>query len=306
MDVFLFQYYYNGLYRAFCHLIGRTPANVTSLSDIPFLPIQIFRDQEVMTGNYTPQMVFKSSGTTGSIRSQHFIRELAWYNRISEKCFSEFIGHPGEYEWLGLLPSYLERPDSSLIEMIRYFISINHHSEGGFFPQIDDLFFEKMDNNFSRKSPTILIGVSFALLELFTKCDIHVWDDLLVIETGGMKGRGPELTREELHEQLKSKHPSLQISSEYGMTELLSQSYMRDGQFKPPTTMKIFARDISDPLQILSPGQRGAVSIMDLANMDSCAFIATDDVGVVYDNGHFDITGRLDQSDIRGCNLLYT
>jgi hypothetical protein len=305
MEVWLFQYYYNGLYRAFCHLIGKTPANVTTLQDIPFLPIQMFRDQEVMTGNYEPQMVFRSSGTTGSIRSQHFIRDPAWYNRISEKCFTEFLGDPGEYEWLGLLPSYLDRPDSSLIEMVRYFISINHPSEGSFYPHIDDSFLKKLENNYNQKRPTILIGVSFALLDLCTKYEIPAWDELIVIETGGMKGRGAELTREELHEQLRSRQPLLQISSEYGMTELLSQAYMRDARFIPPATMKILARDISDPMQLLQPAQRGAISIIDLANLDSCAFIATDDVGIVYENGHFDITGRLDQSDIRGCNLLY-
>ncbi|MDQ3016872.1 MAG: acyl transferase [Bacteroidota bacterium] len=306
MEVWRYQYFYNGLYRAYCHLMGRTSTNVSTPEEIPFLPIQLFKDHEVITGDWQTEKSFRSSGTTDSIRSQHIIRDLSWYHSIAENCFKEHLGAPADYHWIGLLPSYLERDDSSLIEMVRYFIELNPDHEGSFYPAINSDLLHVLRQNYTSKKKTILIGVSFALLELFASRIIPIWDELIVIETGGMKGRGPEITRDELHQKLKTNHPALRIVSEYGMTELLSQAYMITDHFRPGPTMKIFIRDISDPLSILPFGQRGAVNIIDLANLDSCTYIATDDVGRVYEDGSFDILGRIDQSDLRGCNLLYT
>lgn len=304
MQVWEYQYYYNGLYRSFCHLIGKTPDNVRHLDDIPFLPIVFFRDQEITTGDWSAEQIFRSSGTTGMQRSQHYIRDLAWYHSICELSFPVEWGGPQDFTWIGLLPSYLGRADSSLISMVHHFMTKGDKAPL-FFPEINTTFFETLHQLKASGQQTILIGVTFALMELFQHHTVPVWDQLLVIETGGMKGRGVEITRDELHMFLKKNNPGLTLSSEYGMTELLSQAYLLRDRFQPGPAMKIMIRDVADPLQILPPEKRGAINIIDLANMDTCSFIATDDLGVVYQDGSFDVLGRLDQSDIRGCNLLY-
>jgi hypothetical protein len=189
--------------------------------------------------------------------------------------------------------------------MVHYFMQIDKKTESDFFPDVDDQIVHVLNKLHDKNQKTILIGVSFALLDLFDKFQIPIWDNLMVIETGGMKGRGVELTREELHSRLKEKHIAMNLVSEYGMTELLSQAYLSGDHFQPGPGMRVYMRDISDPLNLLGYEQRGAINVMDLANIDTCSFIATDDVGVVYAQGHFDVLGRLDQSDIRGCNLLY-
>lgn len=305
LDVFRYQYYLNGLYRAYCHLIGKTIDSVNSVEEIPFLPIGMFREHEIQSGDWTPEKIFNSSGTTGALQSKHLVRDLSHYHQNSLKCFSASFGHPSEYVWLGLLPSYLERDDSSLIDMVHYFMHINRKPESNFFPEVDEKIVSVLNELGQRNQKTILIGVSFALLDLTERFQIPVWDNLIVIETGGMKGRGVELTREELHARLKEKHAAMNLFSEYGMTELLSQAYLSGDHFQTGPAMRVYMRDISDPLDLLGFEQRGAINVIDLANIDTCAFIATDDVGVVYANGNFDVLGRLDQSDIRGCNLLY-
>ncbi len=306
MEVWKYQYNYNLLYHDYCDLLNINPLNVREIGQIPFLPIVLFREHEIKTGHWTPEKAFKSSGTTGSIQSQHLMRSLEWYHQIANLSFTSFFKSPDGFTWLGLLPSYMERPDSSLVDMVNYFMSLSHKPENKFFPAID---FEIMDTLHQlqlNQQPTILIGVSFALLDLFEKNEVPFWDDLLVMETGGMKGRRQELTREELYERIRRQHPNLKIASEYGMTELTSQAYKKDLHFLPGPTMKVYTRDISDPFIITDDGQRGVINIIDLGNLDTCSFIATDDIGMTYPDGSFDVMGRLDQSDIRGCNLLYT
>ncbi|HZV68401.1 MAG TPA: acyl transferase [Saprospiraceae bacterium] len=305
MDVWKFQYTYNALYQSYCNLLGVNTASISRISEIPFLPILMFREHEIRTGDWSPETIFRSSGTTGSIQSHHHIRNMAWYHRISQLCFRSAFSDPGDYTWLALLPSYMERPDSSLVDMVNHFMQIHPNRDHKFYPIPGDEIVNALHDLKSKNQKTILLGVSFALLDLFEKFKIPIWNNLLVIETGGMKGRRDELTREELHEKIKIHHPDVRISSEYGMTELLSQAYMKDLHFSPGPTMNVFTRDISDPLNYTNVGQRGAINIVDLGNLDTCSFIATDDIGICYNDGSFDVLGRLDQSDLRGCNLLY-
>ncbi len=306
MEVWKYQYKYNDLYHAYCDLIGLNPSAIREIRQIPFLPIVMFREHEIRTGVWKPEVVFKSSGTTGSIQSQHHIRSLEWYHHFAEMSFASGFGDPGEYSWLGLLPSYPERPDSSLVDMVYYFMHIKERPENRFYPTLNEEIVEALHTLQIKNKPTILFGVSFALLDLFEMHEVPVWNKLMVIETGGMKRRRQELTREELYARISHRHPGVKITSEYGMTELTSQAYMKDTHFQPSPTIKVYTRDISDPLNLTSHGQRGAINIIDLGNLDTCAFIATEDVGITYPDGSFDVMGRLDQSDIRGCNLMYT
>jgi len=266
----------------------------------------MFRDHEVKTGEWKAEKVFASSGTTDATPSSHHIHNLHWYHDIAEKCFAEFYGGPASYTWLALLPSYLERPDSSLVDMVGYFMKKSNRKENSFFPEVDQKLIRQLDNLAEANRPTILIGVSFALLDFFEQNNSPVWEELLVIETGGMKGRRAEITRNELHERLRQHYHGLRIASEYGMTELMSQAYSQDLDFTCGPTMRVLIRDISDPLKIISSGQRGVINVIDLANIDTCAFIATDDIGISHDDGSFEVLGRLDQSDVRGCNLMYS
>lgn len=304
-DVWQFQYQYNSLYHSYCDLIGYSPQENHMISDVPFLPIVMFRDHVIKTGQWTSQVIFRSSGTTSSVQSQHHIRDTEWYHMTANTCFNSAFGKPEDFAWLGLLPSYLERPDSSLVDMVHYFMQLNTGEENTFYPIVNEHITEDLEQLNSKNQKTILFGVSFALLKLFENYKVPVWENLLVIDTGGMKGRGQEITREELYEKIKSSHPTVQLASEYGMTELNSQAYLWGNHFIPGPTMKVFTRDISDPFKILDYGQRGVINIIDLGNIDTCAFIATDDIGIVYEDGSFDVLGRLDQSDLRGCNLLY-
>lgn len=264
----------------------------------------MFRDHEVQTGNWDPQAVFRSSGTTGAQSSKHLMKSLPWYHMIAEKGFTHFFGPSAKYTWLAMLPSYMERPDSSLISMVSYFMG-QEVNEYRFFSRPDDALVNVMSRLKEESKPAILIGVSFALLDLIENYDLPVWKDLIIIDTGGMKGRRKEITREELQEIFRSAYPEVRLCSEYGMTELSSQAYLLEKHFMPAPTMKVSTREVSDPLSHAGTGRRGAINIVDLANVDSCAFIATDDLGIVYEDGSFDVLGRLDQSDIRGCNLLY-
>lgn len=305
IDVWNYQYVYNPLYRSYCDLLKVRPDQVHSIADIPFLPIVMFREHDVKTGQWSPEKIFRSSGTTGSTQSQHLVRELNWYQKICWKCFQNSFDQPEHYAWLGLLPSYLERTDSSLVAMVHHFIERSKHPENRFFPQINAEIIKSLKSLQQSNSPTILVGVSFALIDLFDRTDVPVWDNLIVLETGGMKGRGKEITRDDLYQQLRQHHNGLRIASEYGMTELLSQAYRLDGHFHGGPTMRVYIRDISDPLRMIGDGQRGVINVIDLANVDTCAFIATDDIGIAYPDGGFDVLGRLDYSDLRGCNLLY-
>lgn len=305
LAVWKYQYVNNPLYHQYCELIGVGPQKVYALHDIPYLPIGMFRDHLVKTGNWDEKVVFRSSGSTASIRSSHAVYDPDWYHAVAEKCFAPPFGRSSGYVWMGLLPSYLERTDSSLVDMVHHFIQGSDHPESRFFPKVSDEIIDLMRILKQQGKPSLLIGVTFALLDLFEKTDVPVWDNLTVVETGGMKGRGQEITRAELYSRLRTHHSELRIESEYGMTEMMSQAYSKGDHFYPGPTMAVSIRDISDPLRLNGHGQRGAINVIDLANIDTCAFIATDDVGVAYEDGHFDVLGRLDNSDLRGCSLMY-
>ena len=306
MDVWNYQYTHNPLYRNYCRLLHIGPERIGKIEDIPFLPISMFRYHDVRTGTWMPQACFSSSGTTGQLQSRHLVRDLDWYHSISSLGFRQIFGSPSDYCWIGLLPSYLERPDSSLVNMVQYFMSTGGHVESGFFPLVNHQVISALERARLRDMPVILLGVSFAMLDLFESFDVPVWDKLVLMETGGMKGRGRELTRNELYERIRDRAGAIKITSEYGMTELLSQAYKIQDHFHPSPTMRVCIRDISDPLQILGTGQRGCINVIDLANLDTCSFIGTDDIGIGYPDGGFDVLGRLDNTDLRGCNLLYT
>ncbi|MGB3079495.1 MAG: acyl transferase [Saprospiraceae bacterium] len=306
MDVWQYQYAYNLLYRSYCDLLNLNPSTIQGIEQVPYLPIALFREHVIKTGLWTSEAVFRSSGTTGAIQSQHHIRSLEWYHRISKNCFESCFDKPDDYTWLALLPSYLERPDSSLVDMAHHFMQIKPSPENKFYPTPNIGIINALQDLKIKNQKTILLGVSFALLDLFANFRVPIWNNLIVMETGGMKGRRQEMTREELYDNIKLHHPDVRIVSEYGMTELMSQAYKIDLHFSPGPTMKVFTRDISDPLNLTNYGQRGAINIIDLGNLDTCSFIATDDIGMSYRDGSFDVLGRLDQSDMRGCNLMYT
>ena len=304
LDLFRYQATHNDLYRQYLSLLGKQPEQINSLTDIPFLPIQLFKGQTIQTGAWSPQATFLSSGTTGQIPSKHQVRSLDWYHQIAMKGFQSVYGLPQQYCILALLPSYLERKGSSLVDMVRYFIQLSNCSESGFFLHDWDQLKAKLRQCQAQQMPTILWGVSFALLDFVEKHPID-FPALMVMETGGMKGRRAEMTRTTLHQHLKQGFHVSQVHSEYGMTELLSQAYApADGIFQPAPTMKVLTADITDPFALKPAGSRGLLQVIDLANIDTCAFIATEDIGKVLKNGHFEVLGRHDVSEVRGCNLM--
>ncbi|MFI5135105.1 MAG: acyl transferase [Chitinophagales bacterium] len=306
LEIFQFQFAANSIYQRFCSLLGRHPENVFSIEEIPFLPVEFFKDQQVMTGSFAPEKIFESSGTTAANVSKHFLRDLALYEESFLKCFELFFGKPEDYVILALLPSYLERSDSSLVYMVKGIMKRSHRPENGFFHYNHSSLYEKLKALESKLQKTLLIGVSFALLDFAEKFSIPLHHTTL-IETGGMKGRREELTREELHSILKKSFSLDKISGEYGMTELLSQAYsFGDGKFQTPPWMKILLRDINDPAAVSADAAdaSGVINIIDLANLDSCSFLATADVGKLNEDSTFEVLGRTDFSDVRGCNLM--
>lgn len=305
LEVFQYQYQYNAFYRQYCSLLGKDLSKIHQISDIPFLPIQFFKNNIIKTGDWEEEFIFTSSGTTGMTTSQHFVRELDFYTQITLQGFESFYGSIEQFCVLGLLPSYLERTGSSLITMADDFIKRSKYPQSGFFLYDYDKLKEVLLKNKSERIPTLLIGVSFALLDFVERFNIH-FPELIIMETGGMKGRRKEMIRAELHDTLKKGFNVPVIHSEYGMTELLSQGYSKgQGIYQATSTLKILIRDMNDPLSIMPPsGRLGVVNIIDLANVDTCSFIATDDLGRAYPNNTFEILGRLDNSDIRGCNLM--
>lgn len=304
-QIFQYQYKYNAFYQRYCSLIGKDLSKIHQISDIPFLPIQFFKNNIIKTGEWQEEYIFTSSGTTGMTTSQHCVRELSFYTQITLQGFQHFYGSIENYCVLGLLPSYLERTGSSLITMADDFIKRSKYPQSGFFLYDYDKLNEVLLKNKAEQIPTILLGVSFALLDFVERFNIN-FPELIVMETGGMKGRRREMIRAELHTEIKKGFNVQNVHSEYGMTELLSQGYSKgQGIYEPTSTLKILIRDMNDPLSILpQTGRLGVVNIIDLANMDTCSFIATDDLGRVYPNNTFEILGRIDNSDIRGCNLM--
>ncbi len=325
LDVFAFQYHNNAFYRRYCSLIGKDAAAVSKIADIPFLPIQFFKNQDIKTGNWTAETIFSSSGTTGMTTSQHFTREVDFYKHIARQGFEQFYGKIDNYCILGLLPSYLERSGSSLIAMVDDFIQLSKHPQSGFFLNEHAELAQILRGCQAANVPTLLIGVSFGLLDFVENYTID-FPELIVMETGGMKGRRREMIRAELHETIAKGFGVSTIHSEYGMTELFSQGYSRGhGIFEATATLRVLSREINDPLSCFVPihqslnelsdgvtsshpvtmsGKLGILNVIDLANLDTCSFIATDDLGRVYSDGRFEVLGRLDNSDMRGCNLL--
>jgi hypothetical protein len=304
MQTFFFQHENNSVYRSYCDLINFNKADVSSIEQIPFLPIQFFKTHEVKSFRGTEEITFSSSGTGGKQTSTHFIKSLKDYENSFNFAFRSFYGDPKEVTILALLPSYLEREGSSLIYMTESLIQQSQGTDSGFY--LND--YEKLKSVIEKleaaQQPTILIGVSFALLDLIEQFNFDL-NHTLVMETGGMKGRRKELIREDLHQQLCKGFGVEKIHSEYGMTELLSQAYsIGHGIFSCPSWMRVSLREVTDPFKSVENGGMGNVNVIDLANQFSCAFIATQDIGKIHVENQFEILGRADYSDIRGCNLL--
>ncbi len=305
LDVFAFQHKHNAFYRRYCSLIGKEFSSVSTLADIPFLPVQFFKNNVLQTDNWTPETVFSSSGTTGATTSQHACRDVKFYKETARQGFEQFYGQIEDYCILGLLPSYLERSGSSLIAMVDDFIKLSKQSKSGFFLTEHAELAEILRGQRKAKMPTLLIGVSFGLLDFVENHTID-FPELVVMETGGMKGRRREVIRSELHATLAKGFGVEKIHSEYGMTELFSQGYSKgNGIFELTSTLSVVSREINDPLSIQPKnGKLGILNVIDLGNLDTCSFIATDDLGRVFPDGSFEVLGRLDNSDVRGCNLL--
>jgi len=304
LQVFRHQFKNNAIYRSFCDLLYIHSSDVKKVEEIPFLPIQFFKSHAVLSSTQAVKETFTSSGTTGSSVSKHMVTDLSWYTKSYTKSFEYFYGPIEEYTVLGLLPNYLERDGSSLIYMVDDFIKKSNKPASGFYL-----------NNLTELSKTLialdkkgekvlLIGVTFALLDLIERQQFKL-QNTIIMETGGMKGRRKEMIRNELHEILCAGFGVSKIHSEYGMTELLSQGYSSgDGVFDCPPWMKILARDTEDALTMVGTNKTGGLNVIDLANYNSCSFIATQDLGKVDNNGRFEVLGRFDHSDIRGCNLM--
>jgi len=304
LEIFRFQYQNNTVYQEFCSHLGRNLKNVHQLLEIPFLPIEFFKSKTILTGHNNPQISFSSSGTTGSRTSQHKIIDLKIYEESYLNAFEQFYGNIEDYCVLALLPSYLERSGSSLIYMVDDLIKKSGHTNSGFYLDEFDSLKNKLLKLDASRSKVLLIGVSFALLDFAEKHPVQL-KNTIVMETGGMKGRRKEMIRHELHRALKQGFGVDTIHSEYGMTELLSQAYSKgNGLFQTPPWMKVFIRDTEDPLSFQKTGKTGGINIIDLANSNSCSFIATHDLGKRYNDNSFEILGRFDHSDIRGCNLM--
>jgi len=304
LEVFNHQFNNNKVYRSFCDLLYVHPSEVKCVEDIPFLPIQFFKTHQVISSSNPIQRTFSSSGTTGSITSSHFVTDLNIYETSFTKGFEAFYGTPEDYVVLALLPSYLEREGSSLIYMVDAFIKQSNHPESGFYLNNLAELKDSLIHLDSIGKKVLLIGVSFALLDLVETYQFNL-KHTIIMETGGMKGRRKELIRDELHAQLKQGFGVDTIHSEYGMTELLSQGYSKgNGFYNCPPWMRILTRDTEDALSIQPMGKTGGINVIDLANINSCSFIATQDLGRVHANGSFEVIGRFDHSDIRGCNLM--
>lgn len=304
LKVFRFQYDHNAVYRQFCELLKVEKGSVKSVKEIPFLPIQFFKSHEVLSSSEPVQEVFTSSGTTGMISSRHLVTDRTLYEESYRRAFSEFYGNIEDYAVLALLPSYLERQGSSLIYMVEDLIQLSDNEHSGFYLNNHDELIEQLIELEKQEQNVILIGVTYALLDLIEKRKFN-FNNTIIMETGGMKGRRKEMIREELHQQLCDGFGVSAIHSEYGMTELLSQAYsLGDGIFECPSWMQILIRDTEDALTYVENGKTGGINVIDLANINSCSFIATQDLGKKYPNNSFEVLGRFDHSDIRGCNLM--
>ena len=304
LKVFRFQYENNLVYREFCDFLKTDVQRVKKIQQVPFLPIQFFKSHPVVSNSDPIQTIFSSSGTTGMVTSKHLVTDVTLYEESYRKGFSEFYGNIENYVVLALLPSYLERDGSSLIYMVEDLIKLSNHPESGFYLHNHEDLIKKLIELENAGQSVILIGVTYALLDLIEKEKFQL-QNTIIMETGGMKGKRKEMIREELHEQLCNGFGVSTIHSEYGMTELLSQAYsLGNGVFECPSWMQILIRDTEDALTYIPQGKTGGINVIDLANINSCSFIATQDLGKKYSNNSFEVLGRFDNSDIRGCNLM--
>ena len=303
LELFHWQAKYNPVYRTYIEELGVSSQQIHSLSAIPFLPISFFKQHCIKTNEWKAEKVFESSGTTGMHTSKHFVKDLNFYQVHSKKLFEEVFGSTKDMHILALLPSYLERGTSSLVGMVSHLIESTNSPYSGFYlhnyQQLADTLIGLKNN----PGKTILFGVTFALLDLAEQFDLDL-SYVTLIETGGMKGRREEITRGELYKMLKTRLNFKDIYSEYGMTELLSQAYGKNGSFKAPGSMEIFIREVNDPFSFTTIGKAGGVNVVDLANVHTCAFIETQDLGRKFEDGTFEVLGRFDNSELRGCNLL--
>jgi phenylacetate-coenzyme A ligase PaaK-like adenylate-forming protein len=303
LEMFRFQYENNQIYRQWCGAIGRHIGNVESIESIPFLPISFFKIHKVVTTDFEPAVIFESSGTTATTSSRHYVKDLSLYNQSFLQAFRQFYEDPLEYCIVALLPSYLERGGSSLVYMVNELISQSKHPRSGFYLHEYEQLAAKISALERSGQKTILFGVTYALLDFAEAYPMQL-NSTTIIETGGMKGRKKEMTRWEVHEVLQQQFGLKAIHSEYSMTELLSQAYSAgEGKFYCPAWMKILVRREDDPLDIKQQG-RGVINIIDLANVYGCCFIATDDAGIINADLSFEVLGRVDNSDVRGCSLL--
>jgi phenylacetate-coenzyme A ligase PaaK-like adenylate-forming protein len=304
LNIFNFQFQNNEIYKLYIEKLNLDISKIKKLKDIPFLPIEFFKNHKIVSSTKTAEEIFTSSGTTGSKQSKHFVTDIDIYTKAFVKGFSHFYRDVSDFCILALLPSYLEREGSSLVFMVNELIKQSKHSDSGFYLDNHQALVNKIHLEKLKDKKILLIGVSFALLDLIEKYKIK-HSHLMVMETGGMKGRRKELIREELHAILKKGFGVEVIHSEYGMTELLSQAYSNGrGIFNTPPWMKVLIRDANDPFQIVENGRSGGINVIDLANINSCSFIMTQDLGRMTKRDSFEVLGRYDTSDIRGCNLL--
>lgn len=304
LETFKFQYQNSKVYRTYCEHLGKSPDKLRSSGAIPFLPIEFFKSHTITTSNESSEAVFESSGTTAGSTSKHYITDLSLYQQSFGTAFQTFYGDVKSYCILALLPSYLEREGSSLVYMVNDLIKKSQHPLSGFYLYELSTLKERLMVLEAAGTKTLLIGVSFALLDLAEQFPVEL-KHTSIMETGGMKGRRKELIRQELHGILKTAFKVDTIHSEYGMTELLSQAYSKGkGLFRTPPWMKILTRDTEDPLSLQSHQKTGGINVIDLANINSCSFIATQDLGKTYVDGSFEVLGRFDHSDVRGCNLM--
>lgn len=304
LQLFQYQYDRNSIYKNFADLTGKVPGKVTSVSGIPYLPVSFYKTHKVVSGNVDDNTtVFSSSTTTSDIPGKHYVTDMQLYNESLLSGFRQFYGEPEQYTFLALLPSYLQRQGASLVHMAEELMKQSNKPMNGFYLDEFDKLAAILKQLEEEGRPVILLGVTFALLD-FAEAHPMQLKNTIVMETGGMKGRRKELTRSEVHEYLKQQLRVNSVHSEYGMTELLSQAYaVSDGLFRTANSMKVLVRDINDPFDVKDSGA-GCINIIDLANIHSCSFLATDDVGRIYKDGTFEISGRVDNSALRGCNLM--
>lgn len=300
--LFDYQARYNPLYRLYLKNLGFS-RRYPDLGEIPFMPISFFKHHHVTTGEWTAEAAFKSSSTTGKGRSVHHIRDMHLYDAVSSALFQSRFGSPGDKVIMALLPGYMERDDSSLIHMVGYFMSLTQNKKKAFYLDQYDVLAEEISATGGRE--IILFGVPYAFLRCLEAIGRQSWRHVTIIETGGMKGKAKEMTRKELHAFLHDAFRPLAIHSEYGMTELLSQAYTGDdGYFAQPASMAVVVRELNDPFSVQKQGKPGVLNIFDMANIHTCSFIETEDMAVDQGNGRFEVIGRVDNREIRGCNLL--